>query len=171
MPNGRASIGEIYRLWGMTYVCAISDFFIQYTTDGIRTEESGSYIHDVNGLGQNAECMCKIFGRMKFKRQWPSCLLQLWAVIKFTLPNACEGGKHMKSQLCMNVTLYQCDWIFLTCLCLKVTTQLKVRNHWGYVILHDKLPQNLLTPYKTYFSSTVNIFIFKTRKQAWAESR
>ena len=44
-----------YRLGGTTYMHAISDFFIQYMTSHVRTEEMDSYIPNVNGFGQNAE--------------------------------------------------------------------------------------------------------------------
>ena len=46
MPDG---------LGGTTYACVISDFFIQYTTGRVRTEDSYSYVHGVNGFGQTAE--------------------------------------------------------------------------------------------------------------------
>ena len=44
-----------YPLRGMTYMYPISEFFIQYMTGHVRTEESDSYVHGINRLGQNAE--------------------------------------------------------------------------------------------------------------------
>ena len=42
-----------YHLVDTTYVCAFSDFFFQYTTDRVCTEELDSCVHGINGLGQN----------------------------------------------------------------------------------------------------------------------